>query len=425
MQTNQTLISTRAQSVTWEELEPFYAVLRKKFLNMGARAMVTKLRQDHGIKVPESYLLKVFKDVDSEGIARRKRKQFKRKRFWAAGVLDILCFDQHDKWKRFGLWLHIGLDPYPGRIYWLRIWWTNRNSKLVTSYYINGCRPIGGIPLITQSDLGSENHGIANCHTVTRQRLDPSLEGTLQHRWMDKKSMNVKPEAAWSTLRRNFTPAFEDMLDKGQDIYDVLNPLQRLVFRWLAIPWLQVELDAWVKTFNSSARRADKNKILPQGIPDMITSKPNQYGTTNYKVVVPPELFDEMEATWATPSDPVFKLVPDAFDRQVSAFYAKLGSPEVSLDSFWMIYVSLLNAFNTDIEDGLRDDVEHADDHFEQTAALIPAQVNLPVVGDLGYQYLGGLAHPPSAASDEDGNSDKERDDGREYAVFTDDEPDD
>jgi hypothetical protein len=59
-------------------------------------------------------------------------------------VLDILCFDQHDKWKRFGLWLHIGLDPYPGRIYWLRIWWTNRNSKLVTSYYINSCRPIGG-----------------------------------------------------------------------------------------------------------------------------------------------------------------------------------------------------------------------------------------------------------------------------------------
>jgi hypothetical protein len=89
-----------------------------------------------------------------------------------------------------------------------------------------------------------------------------------------------------------------------------------------------------------------------------------------------------MEATWATPSDPVFKLVLDVFDRQVSAFYTKLGSLEVLLDSFWMIHVSLLNAFNTDIEDGL---------------------MNLPVLGDLGYQYLGGLAHPLSAASDGDG----------------------
>ncbi|KAJ7883030.1 hypothetical protein B0H14DRAFT_2169152, partial [Mycena olivaceomarginata] len=96
----------------------------------------------------------------------------------------------------------------------LRIWWINHNSKLVTSY-INSCHPIGGIPLITQSDLGSENHEIANCHTVIRQHLNPSLEGTLRHRCMDKKSMNVKSEAAWSTLLRNFTPAFKDMLDKG------------------------------------------------------------------------------------------------------------------------------------------------------------------------------------------------------------------
>jgi hypothetical protein len=55
---------------------------------------------------------------------------------------------------------------------------------------------------------------------------------------MDKKSMNVKPEAAWSTLRRNFTPAFEDMLDKGQDIYDVLNPLQQCVLYLALAIWV-------------------------------------------------------------------------------------------------------------------------------------------------------------------------------------------
>jgi hypothetical protein len=50
--------------------------------------------------------------------------------------MDIWAFDQHDKWKRFGLWLHMGLDPYSGRMVWLKIWWTNRNVRLVTSYYI-------------------------------------------------------------------------------------------------------------------------------------------------------------------------------------------------------------------------------------------------------------------------------------------------
>ncbi|KAJ7797850.1 hypothetical protein B0H14DRAFT_2618502 [Mycena olivaceomarginata] len=251
---------TRALSVTWEELEPSYAVLRKKFQNMGARGMVTKLRQEHEIKIP------IFKVVDTNDIAHRKHK-----RFWA-GVLDILCFDQ--PWKDI-----------------LHIWWMNHNSKLVTSYYINSCHPIG----------------------VTRQHLDPSLEGTLRHCCMDKKSMNVKPEAAW--------------------IYDILNPLQPFCFKSSLMPGSKPL---------TRPLKADKHKILPQSLPDTITSKPNQFGTTNYKNnsdvtllgLIPPELFDEMEATWATPSDPVFKLVLDTFDHQVSAFYIKLGSLEVLLDSF-------------------------------------------------------------------------------------------
>jgi hypothetical protein len=85
-----------------------------------------------------------------------------------------------------------------------------------------------GIPLITQSDPGGENYGIANCHTATRQRLDPSLEGTLQHRWM-KDKMNIKPEATWSQMRRQFTPGFENILDAGvaRGLYDVDKPLEK------------------------------------------------------------------------------------------------------------------------------------------------------------------------------------------------------
>jgi len=60
--------------------------------------------------------------------------------------------------------------------------------------------------------------------------------------------------------------------------------LFRLVFRWLAIPWLQAELDSWAHRFNTSPRRADKNKILPQGIPDIIFTKPQTYGHEDFKV---------------------------------------------------------------------------------------------------------------------------------------------
>ncbi|KAJ7690770.1 hypothetical protein B0H17DRAFT_1201600 [Mycena rosella] len=92
-----------------------------------------------------------------------------------------------------------------------------------------------------------------------------------------------------------------------------LAKLARLVFRWLAIPWLQLELDSWVKRFNSSKRRADRGKILPNQIPDLIAAKPHMFRVHDYKVIIPPPLFDEMQAKWAPTTDQVFQLVPPNF----------------------------------------------------------------------------------------------------------------
>ena len=73
-----------------------------------------------------------------------------------------------------------------------------------------------GIPLITQSDPGTENNGIANAHTLLRRRLDPSLLGTIQHRFMHIKK-NIKPEILWSVFRGDFTPGPEGILQLGLD----------------------------------------------------------------------------------------------------------------------------------------------------------------------------------------------------------------
>jgi hypothetical protein len=80
--------------------------------------------------------------------------------------------------------------------------------------------------MISQSDRGTENNGVANVHTLMRQRLDPELNGTLQHRW-DKD--NVKAEGAWSQIRRQWSPGFESMLENGLNngCYDPEDPLER------------------------------------------------------------------------------------------------------------------------------------------------------------------------------------------------------
>lgn len=63
-----------------------------------------------------------------------------------------------------------------------------------------------------------------------------------------------------------------------------LSLLPSLTFRWLFIPWLQTELDAWVEQFNDTRKRADRNKVLPHGIPNEICMYPERFGCLDFKV---------------------------------------------------------------------------------------------------------------------------------------------
>ncbi|CAK5267931.1 unnamed protein product [Mycena citricolor] len=394
------LKGTRKEAMTWERLQPIYTKIRARFPSMGARAMVILIRQQNKIKVSEGNLARFLRTVEGDQVMKRKARRFKRKQFHCAGLHDVWTFDQHDKWKRFNLFLHIGIEPCSGTILWLKIWWTNRNPILITSYYLEVARSLQGkvlqnemmldrtdavkivigIPMLSQSDPGSENFGIAYCHTTTRQTLDPALQGTLQHRWTNKhKGSNIKPEIGWLILRRTFTEGFESILQWGvdHDLYDTDNRLHK----WLAIPWLQSELDSWRARFNSSPRRHDPHKVLPQGIPDLIRAKPADYNVQDFKIPVSPELFDDMETTWAPPSNPVFQLVPDTFGKYANVFYVYLSSPVVTSENFWDVYNHLLGLFEGSfvLEDPIvLTEMSNINDHMEFEMPIQEHQMEQP-----------------------------------------------
>lgn len=77
-------------------------------------------------------------------MASRQHRRFKRKVFYAAGVMHFVTVDQHDKWKRFGLYLHIGIEAFSGKILWIVVWWNNSNPRWITRQYFNMARELGG-----------------------------------------------------------------------------------------------------------------------------------------------------------------------------------------------------------------------------------------------------------------------------------------
>jgi len=59
---------------------------------------------------------------------------------------------------------------------------------------------------------------------------------------------------------------------------------KRLVFRWLAIPWIQKEADTYVYNHNTTRRRANRRKALPNGIPDVMFENPESVEALDFKV---------------------------------------------------------------------------------------------------------------------------------------------
>lgn len=105
-------------------------------------------------------VIEYFETYETDLIAQRKGKSFKRKRFWAAGVNDLWCVDQHDKWKRFGLALHLGVEPYSGKLLWLRVWHSNSDPGLICKYYIDTVRELKG-----KYERASLNISTSDVHT--------------------------------------------------------------------------------------------------------------------------------------------------------------------------------------------------------------------------------------------------------------------
>ncbi|KAI6159145.1 hypothetical protein EDD17DRAFT_1779095 [Pisolithus thermaeus] len=337
------LYGTRQQGHTPESIRDAMVELRQMYPNAGTREMISLLFHERQMSVARSVIQEYFVMYEPELIRQRKARRLRQRHFWAASINDIWAVDQHDKWLRYGLALHTSIEPFSGKILWIWVWHSNHNPQLILTYFLDVVKELD-IPLVTQSDPGTENFGIANAQSMLCQWHDPELVGTLQHRWMRHKK-NITPEIMWSQLRRHFTPGFKAILEHGvkEGWYDIENTLERLVFRWLFIPWLQEELLGYRDCVNNTAKCRDCNKILPHGVPNLIYESAGDYGALDFRVKVDPAAIEHVRKLYIKPTHTVFDLVPPAFGAFIEEFYIHMGHPSVTRQNVWTIYRGLCN----------------------------------------------------------------------------------
>jgi len=153
-----------------------------------------------------------------------------------------------------------------------------------------------------------------------------------------------------------------------------------------------------------SARRKNKRKLLLQGIPNLMFHSTADYGQTDFKVLVPPDLFDDTATRWASPNSSVHHLVPLPIFAALSNIYANIGSPELTHLNIWDVYMTMRA-------------------RIDATIHAIPYEVSAPQRVDLlpGYGEFAGavfaVGHILSSqdgrpSDDNDANVDDDTDDG-------------
>jgi len=110
--------------------------------------------QNANYKVPyRSTMRAYFLTYEPHLLRQCKANRLQHHRFWATGVNDIWAIDQHNKWLWFGLALHTGIEPFSGRIVWMKVWHSNHNPQLILSYYLetveaSGCECLADVFVI-------------------------------------------------------------------------------------------------------------------------------------------------------------------------------------------------------------------------------------------------------------------------------------
>ncbi|KIK81062.1 hypothetical protein PAXRUDRAFT_156973, partial [Paxillus rubicundulus Ve08.2h10] len=162
---------------------------------------------------------------------------------------------------------------------------------------------------------------------------------------------------------------------------------------WLFILWLQQELDAYKDRVSNTQKCHDHNKVLPNGIPQLIHTSPEDYAALDFKVMVDPAALNHVHELYIQPTHPVFNLIPTAFTNFIEDHYNLLNHPMVMHTSVWAVYCQLLGVLQqqvtmppllASIEADLLDD-------SDEDIPLLLAGEDLPFHKTGTHYYMGGM----------------------------------
>ncbi|KAJ7053471.1 hypothetical protein C8F01DRAFT_1260459 [Mycena amicta] len=314
-----------------------------------------KIARRHNMLIPRDTVRKIQKEIDPEGAEARfpgRKKAIKvRGQLTAVGIMEEVHCDGHEKLGPIALRLGgvvfgiYGFRDHTGRILHLEVVPNDRDRLTICHCYLDFVEVTGEIPIQLTFDGGTETGYMASSQHELRRRYLPELLESTRPATRALKSMdNIPIESGWKYWiddeGANIKTALLEAHTNG--LFAPGNQIHINLFQWLWSRIIRHHLQEWKYYFNSTARRSQKDKLLPTAAPDEVFSRPEDFGLERCGTGIPRDVIDEMRGRLPVTREQVMRWVPDEFNEVAEVTYEEIGSPKLVHSTGWETYRAML-----------------------------------------------------------------------------------
>ncbi|KAJ6609275.1 hypothetical protein B0H10DRAFT_2438663 [Mycena sp. CBHHK59/15] len=296
----------------------------------GPRTVREALELD-GHKIGRGKIGGVMHDFEDEGFSKRhphaKKKLF-RTPLTSVGPNEEWSMDGHDKLNNAGFGIYGIRDKWSGNWLHYRVVPSNRYAAVVGVLFLECVKKHGGIPIQGSSDRGSETRDAYAFQTSLREMFAPDLLHSLIPSWQFLPSpRNITVESGWKILFYTWGVNILEFYNSGlfNGFFEAGNPIHEQTSNWIWFPTIQRSL----------------NKFIEQQNNHRFYSNPAAYG--GEECLIPIDM-DVLDALLESCDEGYAKMryVDDAFHEIAEAAYIAAGKPQITVQTAWLVFRSMV-----------------------------------------------------------------------------------
>ncbi|KAG1748682.1 hypothetical protein EDB19DRAFT_1905026 [Suillus lakei] len=290
----------------------------------GPRLVREAIMADTGHLLTREYVTNEMRQHEPDGFAQREpsKKKVSRQPLVSLGPHHQWSGDGHDKLSKIGFPIWAIRDQWSGK--WLGMW-VVPNNRLKTSIaylYLSLVYEIGGMPLQTTTDCGSETtevYGFATALSVH----------------------NITIERGWLRVRVQWGDNVKVFWEAGEEIYNDMDPQQYDLVQWLWPRLIQQELDKLKNRLNTHTVQFDRNKILPSGVsPNVAMALHKDYHVEDCLQSVDRDIVKNLMAEIG--GEDLIRFVDTEYSAHAQSIFDDLGFIGLTFQNVWQIFSAML-----------------------------------------------------------------------------------